>query len=153
MARERAEPSKSITGWRFQLKPYVYHLSQRVPASKVKVEHIKCPKPPPIDGCFWAFRNTVLFCDPTSTVNPNSTAEFGQSVGGGFCPESGGFRSQDSRNRCSGKERRSPRVSGLPNRRNTVFLTQTLHGTAIYAYVDPSNHPNVGIYGIHGVSG
>ena len=30
---------------------------------------------------------------------------------------------------------------------------QTLHGTAIYAYIDPSNHPNVGIYGIHGVSG
>ena len=24
---------------------------------------------------------------------------------------------------------------------------------AIYAYIDPSNHPNVGIYGIHGVSG
>ena len=24
---------------------------------------------------------------------------------------------------------------------------------AIYAYIDPSNHPNVGIYGIHGVYG
>ena len=24
---------------------------------------------------------------------------------------------------------------------------------AIYVYIDPSNHPNVGIYGIHGVSG
>ena len=24
---------------------------------------------------------------------------------------------------------------------------------AIYAYIDPQNHPNVGIYGIHGVSG
>ena len=24
---------------------------------------------------------------------------------------------------------------------------------AIYAYIDPSNHPNVGIYGIHGASG
>ena len=24
---------------------------------------------------------------------------------------------------------------------------------AIYAYIDPSNHPNVGIYGIHGVFG
>ena len=24
---------------------------------------------------------------------------------------------------------------------------------AIYAYIDPSNHSNVGIYGIHGVSG
>ena len=24
---------------------------------------------------------------------------------------------------------------------------------AIYAYIDPPNHPNVGIYGIHGVSG
>ena len=23
----------------------------------------------------------------------------------------------------------------------------------MYAYIDPSNHPNVGIYGIHGVSG
>ena len=23
----------------------------------------------------------------------------------------------------------------------------------IYAYIDPPNHPNVGIYGIHGVSG
>ena len=31
--------------------------------------------------------------------------------------------------------------------------TQTLHGTAIYAYIDPQNHLNVGIYGIHGVSG
>ena len=25
--------------------------------------------------------------------------------------------------------------------------TQTLHGTAIYAYIEPSNHPSVGIYG------
>ena len=24
---------------------------------------------------------------------------------------------------------------------------------AVYAYIDPSNHPNVGIYTIHGVSG
>ena len=24
---------------------------------------------------------------------------------------------------------------------------------AIYAYIDPPNHPNVSIYGIHGVSG
>ena len=24
---------------------------------------------------------------------------------------------------------------------------------AIYVYIDPPNHPNVGIYGIHGVSG
>ena len=24
---------------------------------------------------------------------------------------------------------------------------------AIYAYIDPQNHPNVGVYGIHGVSG
>ena len=24
---------------------------------------------------------------------------------------------------------------------------------AIYAYIDPQNHPNVGIYAIHGVSG
>ena len=24
---------------------------------------------------------------------------------------------------------------------------------AIYTYIDPSNHPNVGIYGIHGVFG
>ena len=24
---------------------------------------------------------------------------------------------------------------------------QTLHGTAIYAYISPPNHPNVGIYG------
>ena len=24
---------------------------------------------------------------------------------------------------------------------------------AIYAYIDPPNHPNVGIYGIHGASG
>ena len=32
-------------------------------------------------------------------------------------------------------------------------LSQTLHGTAIYANIDPPNHPNVGIYGIHGVSG
>ena len=24
---------------------------------------------------------------------------------------------------------------------------------AIYAYIDPPNHPNVGIYAIHGVSG
>ena len=23
---------------------------------------------------------------------------------------------------------------------------------AMYAYIDPSNHPNVGIYGIHGVA-
>ena len=28
-----------------------------------------------------------------------------------------------------------------------LFYTQTLHGTAIYAYIDPPNHPNVGIYG------
>ena len=27
------------------------------------------------------------------------------------------------------------------------LLPQTLHGTAIYAYIDPPNHPNVGIYG------
>ena len=33
-----------------------------------------------------------------------------------------------------------------------VYHTQTLHGTAIYAY-DPPNHPNVSIYGIHGVFG
>ena len=33
------------------------------------------------------------------------------------------------------------------------FKPQTLRGTAIYAYIDPQNHPNVGIYGIHGVSG
>ena len=25
-------------------------------------------------------------------------------------------------------------------------VPQTLHGTAIYAYIDPQNHPNVGIY-------
>ena len=25
--------------------------------------------------------------------------------------------------------------------------------SAIQAYIDPQNHPNVGIYGIHGVSG
>ena len=30
---------------------------------------------------------------------------------------------------------------------------QTLHGTAIYTYIDPANHPNVGIYVILGVSG
>ena len=35
-----------------------------------------------------------------------------------------------------------------------VTQAQTLHGTAIYTYIDPSNHPNVGIYiYIHGVSG
>ena len=31
--------------------------------------------------------------------------------------------------------------------------SQTLHVTAIYAYIDPQNHPNVGKYTIHGVSG
>ena len=34
---------------------------------------------------------------------------------------------------------------------NILFLygitRQTLHGTAIYAYIDPQYHPNVGIYG------
>ena len=33
------------------------------------------------------------------------------------------------------------------------YLSQTLHGSAIYAYIDPPNHPNVGIYGLHGVFG
>ena len=32
----------------------------------------------------------------------------------------------------------------------SYHLSQTLHGTAIYAYIDPQNHPNGGIYGIHG---
>ena len=27
------------------------------------------------------------------------------------------------------------------------FISQTLHGTAIYAYIDTQNHPNVSIYG------
>ena len=38
-----------------------------------------------------------------------------------------------------------------------LTITHTLHGTAIYAYIDPPNHPNVGIYGIriciHGAFG
>ena len=34
-----------------------------------------------------------------------------------------------------------------------MLKPMTLHGTAICTYIDPSNHPNVGIYGIHGVSG
>ena len=34
-----------------------------------------------------------------------------------------------------------------------VLFAQTLHGTAIYAYIDPQNDPNVGIYDIHGVFG
>ena len=34
-------------------------------------------------------------------------------------------------------------------------ISQTLHDFmyAIYAYIDPQNRPNVGIYGTHGVSG
>ena len=33
--------------------------------------------------------------------------------------------------------------------RSLTTNTQTLHGTAIYAYIDPSNHPNVGKYYIY----
>ena len=36
---------------------------------------------------------------------------------------------------------------------NTCIIPDTTNGTAIYAYIDPQNHPNVGRYGIHGVSG
>ena len=34
---------------------------------------------------------------------------------------------------------------------NTVYPRHCMY--AIYAYIDPPNHPNVGIYDIHGVSG
>ena len=62
---------------------------------------------------------------------------------------------------CEGYKRFHPvpqnrRENRTLTRKNLVpkqHITQTLHGTAIYAYIDPSNHPNVGIYGIHGVSG
>ena len=33
------------------------------------------------------------------------------------------------------------------------YMSQTLHGTAIYAYIGVVLGVNVGIYGIHGVSG
>ena len=28
-----------------------------------------------------------------------------------------------------------------------IYIPDTTHGTAIYANIDPQNHPNVGIYG------
>ena len=34
-----------------------------------------------------------------------------------------------------------------------VTYPNTTNGTGIYAYIDPQNHPNVGMYAIHGVSG
>ena len=38
--------------------------------------------------------------------------------------------------------------------RHSTGLAYPRHSMyAIYAYIDPQNHPNVGIYGIHGVSG
>ena len=30
-----------------------------------------------------------------------------------------------------------------------IYKSQTLHGTAIHTYIDPVNHPNVGIYGAY----
>ena len=48
-------------------------------------------------------------------------------------------------------------ISELPrpisNRTPTTSHPQTLHGTAIFAYMDPQNHTNVGINVIHGVFG
>ena len=45
-----------------------------------------------------------------------------------------------------------PRLNGENDVDHPIDIPQTLHGTAIYAYIDPSNHPNVGKYTIHGVS-
>ena len=48
-------------------------------------------------------------------------------------------------------------VPGVPGSKvPNMTKSQTLHGTAyiyIYAHILTQNHPNVGIYSIHGVSG
>ena len=46
------------------------------------------------------------------------------------------------------------RISNDPFSLVVVVFLYPIHSMyAIYAYIDPSNHPNVGIYGIHGASG
>ena len=35
----------------------------------------------------------------------------------------------------------------MPDMEPILVISQALHGTAIYAYIDPPHHPNVSIYG------
>ena len=45
--------------------------------------------------------------------------------------------------------RHKPRHSRaeMPDMEPILVISQALHGTAIYAYIDPPHHPNVSIYG------
>ena len=52
------------------------------------------------------------------------------------------------------RPRGSPTIDSMVLTERRYGFTIPRHSMyAIYTYIDPSNHPNVGIYGIHGVSG
>ena len=44
------------------------------------------------------------------------------------------------------------KVLGAKSLDQQYTVPHTLHGTGIYAYIHPPNHPNVGKYSIHGAS-